>query len=102
MEVKVITITEDILGANEEQAQNNRRLLDRHGILTVNVMSSPGAGKTSLLMQTISGMKDKVRIGVIEGDIASSLDAETIQKQGIPVVQINTTGGCHLDAGMVA
>ena len=102
MEVKILTVQEDILGANDELATKNQALLDKHGILTVNIMSSPGAGKTSLIMQTITHLKGKARIGVIEGDVASSIDADRISKEGIPVVQINTAGGCHLDANMVA
>jgi len=100
MRIKVLTISEDILGPNEEKARQNQDRLDEHGILTVNVMSSPGAGKTSLILQTIEKLKEKARIAVIEGDVASSLDADEIDKQGIPVVQINTAGGCHLDANM--
>jgi hydrogenase nickel incorporation protein HypB len=102
MTVKVITIGEDILGANEEKARNNKSKLDAYGILTINIMSSPGAGKTSLIMSTIKRLRDKIRIAVIEGDVASSVDAEKVNAMGIPVVQINTAGGCHLEAGMVA
>ncbi len=65
-------------------------------------MASPGAGKTSLILETIKGLKEETRIGVIEGDISSSIDAETIGKEGIPVIQINTGGGCHLDTNMIA
>ncbi len=101
MTVKVIKIGEDILGANEEKARANRKRLDTHGVLTVNIMSSPGAGKTSLILSTINQMKEKVKIAVIEGDVASSVDAEKVSEMGIPVVQINTEGGCHLDANMV-
>jgi hydrogenase nickel incorporation protein HypB len=101
MSVKVITVGEDILGANEAKAKVNKELLDRYGVMTINIMSSPGAGKTSLIMQTIEHLKDKVRIGVIEGDVASSVDADKISEEGIPVIQINTAGGCHLDANMV-
>ena len=101
MGVKVLTILEDILGANAEKARRNQDQLDKHGILTVNVMSSPGAGKTSLLLQTISRLKQKARIGVIEGDVASTIDAENIKKQGVAVIQINIPGGCHLDANMI-
>ncbi len=97
MKVKVL---QDILGANEAIASKNQKLLDEHGILGVNIMSSPGAGKTSLIRQTITKLKDKTRIAVIEGDIASSLDADKVSELGIPVVQINTAGGCHLDANM--
>ena len=95
MEIKVI---KDILSANNQIAERNRRLLDSNGVLAVNLMSSPGAGKTSLIMQTIKALKDKVRIGVIEGDISSSIDAEKIIQEKVPVIQINTGGACHLDA----
>jgi hydrogenase nickel incorporation protein HypB len=101
MTVKVITVGEDILGANEEKAKANKKLLDSHRVMTINIMSSPGAGKTSLIMSTINHLKDKVRIAVIEGDVASSVDADKINEEGIPVIQINTAGGCHLDANMV-
>ena len=97
MEVKVL---QDILSANEGIARRNQSRLDKHGILTINVMSSPGAGKTSLILQTINNLKQKARIAVIEGDVASSLDADKVHKQGVEVVQINTAGGCHLDANM--
>ena len=100
MEVKVITIREEILGANEEIATRNRGRLDKHGILTINVMSSPGAGKTSLILKTIDKLKPKTRIAVIEGDVASRVDADKVHKLGVPVIQINTAGGCHLDANM--
>ncbi len=101
MTVKVITVGEDILGANDAKARANKKRLDGHRILTVNIMSSPGAGKTSLILSTIKKLRDKVAIGVIEGDVASSVDAEKVNEMGIPVVQINTAGGCHLEAGMV-
>lgn len=101
MAIKVITLGKDILSANEDKARINRELLDRNGILAVNFMSSPGAGKTSLLLNTIRRLKPKVRIAVIEGDVASSVDAEKVGELGVDVVQINTAGGCHLDANMV-
>ena len=101
MSVKVITVGEKILGANEEKAKENKKRLDKHGILTINIMSSPGAGKTSLILSTIKHMSKKVKITVIEGDVASSVDAEKVNALGTPVVQINTAGGCHLDAFMV-
>jgi hydrogenase nickel incorporation protein HypB len=101
MTVKVLTIKEDILGANDEKARLNQQLLNKHKILMINVMSSPGAGKTSLILQTISGLKDIVRFGVIEGDIASTIDADKVSKLDIPVIQINTAGACHLDANMI-
>ena len=99
MEVKVL---KDILNANDQIAKKNRALLDQNGVIAVNIMASPGAGKTSILLQTIKELKDKVRIGVIEGDISSSVDAEIISKEGIPAIQINTGGGCHLDANMIS
>jgi len=101
MKIKVLTISEDILGANKEKARQNQSRLDKHNILAVNVMSSPGAGKTSLILQTISGLKKKARIGVIEGDVASTLDANKVHELGVPVIQINIPGGCHLDANMM-
>jgi len=101
MTVKVITVGEKILGANEEKAKVNKKRLDKFGILTINIMSSPGAGKTSLILSTIKHLREKTRIAVIEGDVASSIDAEKVNALGIPVVQINTAGGCHLDANMV-
>jgi hydrogenase nickel incorporation protein HypB len=99
MEIKVL---KDILGANEQIAQRNRRLLDSKGVFAINVMSSPGAGKTSLILETIRRLKGKARIGVIEGDVSSSLDAEKVSKKKVPVIQINTGGECHLDANMTS
>jgi hydrogenase nickel incorporation protein HypB len=101
MSVKILTVKEDILGANEEKAKANQELVDKHHILMINVMSSPGAGKTSLILQTLSKFKAKTRIAVIEGDIASTIDADKVSKYAIPVVQINTAGACHLDANMI-
>src|SRR3972149_618540 len=101
MTVKVITVGENILGANDAKARANKVRLDRDGILTINIMSSPGAGKTSLILGTIKRLRKKIKIAVIEGDVASSVDAEKVNALGIPVVQINTAGGCHLEAGMV-
>ena len=99
MKIKVL---KDILSANEQIAQANRHLLNSKGVFAVNLMSSPGAGKTSLILETIKGLKSKVKIGVIEGDVSSSLDAALIGKEDVPVVQINTGGECHLDANMVS
>jgi hydrogenase nickel incorporation protein HypB len=99
MEIKVL---KDILSANEQIAERNRRLLDSKGVFAINVMSSPGAGKTSLILETIKRLKGKVGIGVIEGDVSSSLDAEKISKKKVPVIQINTGGECHLDANMTS
>ena len=98
MEIKVL---KNILSANDEIAEGNRALLDKNNVFAVNIMASPGAGKTSLILETIRRLKDRISIGVIEGDITSSVDAETVGKEGVPVVQINTGGGCHLDANMI-
>ena len=95
MEIKIL---KNILGANDQIAAKNRELLDVHKVFAVNIMASPGAGKTSVVVQTIRALKGKVKIGVIEGDIASSIDAETVAKEGVPVVQINTGGECHLES----
>jgi len=99
MEIKVV---KDILGANDRIARKNRQLFDSNKVFVVNVMASPGAGKTSVIMETIKRLKGKTRVGVVEGDISSSLDAEAISREDVPVVQINTGGECHLDANMTA
>jgi len=98
MEIEVV---KDILEANEQIAKKNRKMLDDNNVFAVNLMSSPGAGKTSLILQTIKRLKGKAKVGVIEGDVSSSMDAEAVGKEGVPVVQINTDGGCHLDANMI-
>jgi len=98
MEVKVI---KNILEANEVIASQNRKLFAEKGIYVLNLMGSPGAGKTTLLERTLEHLKDKRRAGVIEGDVATSRDAERIAAHAIPTVQINTGGACHLDGNMV-
>ena len=98
MKVKVVT---NILKANARIAEENRRNLRERGITTINLMSSPGAGKTTLLARTIRDLGARVRFGVVEGDIQGTHDAEVIAALGVPVIQINTAGGCHLDANMV-
>lgn len=98
MKVKVVT---QILEANDRIAEQNRKLFDKSGVYVINIMSAPGAGKTSLLEKTIKEISGKTKIGVIEGDIAGSDDAKRIKSLGIPVVQINTGGACHLDANMI-
>jgi hydrogenase nickel incorporation protein HypB len=98
VKVKVVT---NILEVNERIAAENRKKFQEAGVFVMNIMSGPGAGKTSLIERTITELKGKVKIGVIEGDIAGSDDAERIDKLSIPVVQINTGGGCHLDANMI-
>jgi hydrogenase nickel incorporation protein HypB len=98
MKVPVVT---QILKANDQVALENRAAFDAHGVYVINIMASPGAGKTSLILATTSRLPTELRPGVIEGDIASTIDADTIAARGIPVVQINTGGNCHLDAPMV-
>ncbi|WRO07147.1 hydrogenase nickel incorporation protein HypB [Dehalococcoides mccartyi] len=99
MKVKVL---KNITDMNDQLAARNKDMFAGKGILVINVMSSPGAGKTSLLLKTIELLGDDARVGVIEGDIASSVDAEKIAATGSQAIQINTDGGCHLDANMVA
>ena len=101
MSTRTITIKKNILGANKEKAEINRKLLVSHNILMINIMSSSGSGKTSLIMQTLNRLRDKYRIVVIKGDIASSIDADKITRQNVPAISINTAGGCHLDAQMI-
>ncbi len=101
MSPKIITVKENILASNEEKAGINRNLLDRHNILMINVLSSAGAGKTSLILQSIRRLKARYRIAVIEGNVASGIDADRISRENLPVIQINTGGGCHLDAPMI-
>ena len=96
-----ITIAQNILAANESIALDIRQLLTARGIRTINMMSSPGAGKTSLLERTIERLRGQVAIGVIEGDIETGNDAERIEAAGAETVQINTRGACHLEAHMI-
>ena len=93
-----VTIAQNILAANETIAQEIQRSLAACGIRTINIMSSPGAGKTTLLERTIARLHGRLSIGVIEGDIETSTDAERIEAAGAETVQINTRGACHLEA----
>jgi len=99
MKVKVVT---RILEANDRIAEENRRRFQDAGVYVVNLMGAPGAGKTSLLERTIRELKPRLKIGVIEGDIVGSDDAERIGALDVPVIQINTGGACHLDANMIS
>jgi hydrogenase nickel incorporation protein HypB len=96
-----IPIVENILSANDQIAALNRTMLDEAGVFALNIMASPGAGKTSVIEATIKALQDHLRIAVIEGDLATSIDAERVQQLGIEAVQINTGGNCHLEAGML-
>ncbi|MEI8130943.1 MAG: hydrogenase nickel incorporation protein HypB [Leptolinea sp.] len=98
-----VPIVEKILSANDQLAAQNRAFLVCKNIFSINIMASPGAGKTSFILETIYGLKDKMKVGVIEGDTAAvTIDADKIIQAGMPAVQINTGGNCHLDAVMVA
>ena len=96
-----IKVVENILHTHEQLTSQNRQVLNEKGIYVINMMSSPGSGKTSLLERVISKLKGDVGIAVIEGDLYTTKDAERIEAQGVPVVQINTGGACHLDGKMI-
>jgi hydrogenase nickel incorporation protein HypB len=98
-------VLENVLGANDTLARANRDVFDRAGTFTINMMSSPGAGKTALLERTLERLRGKLRLGVLEGDVQTTLDADRLARFHIPLVQVNTDPGfggeCHLDANMV-
>ncbi len=97
-----ISIVERIMSANDQIALENQRLLDKNKVLGINVMASPGAGKTSLILKTITGLVPDLSLAVIEGDTAPvTIDADKVSAQNIPAVQVNTGGECHLDAVML-
>ena len=97
-EIRVVT---NILQTNDEITAKNKKILDEKGIYVINLMSSPGSGKTSILERIIAKLKNEINIAVIEGDIYTTKDAQRIEAQGVPVIQINTGGACHLDAEMI-
>ncbi|MFO0829490.1 MAG: hydrogenase nickel incorporation protein HypB [Phycisphaerales bacterium] len=97
-----VPVVETITKANDELARLNRKRLDALGIFGLNIMASPGAGKTALIERTVPALARELRVGVIEGDIATSFDAERAAAAGAAAVQINTGGACHLEAQMVA
>lgn len=97
-----VVVAKDILKANDTIASENRSQFDAAGIFAINMLGSPGAGKTTILEQISKRIEPRLKSGVIEGDLATSKDAERIDKLGWPVVQINTGGGCHLEANMVS
>jgi hydrogenase nickel incorporation protein HypB len=96
-----IAVVERILGANDRLAEENRRRLDQAGVFGLNLMASPGAGKTSLIERTLEALVPDMRVGVIDGDVATSIDADRAAAAGATAVQINTGGECHLDATML-
>lgn len=96
-----IQVERNVMAANNRAAEKLQKSLAGRGVFVINIMSSPGAGKTTLLEATARALKDELRLAVIEGDIQTSQDADRIAAQGVQAVQINTQGGCHLDAAMV-
>ncbi|PMP68238.1 MAG: hydrogenase accessory protein HypB [Thermodesulfobacterium geofontis] len=98
---KALEVFEDILKYNKFQARHNREHFEEYKVYAINLMSAPGSGKTTLLEKTLDFLKDKYRIGVIEGDLETEKDAERIRQKGIPVYQITTGSACHLDASLI-
>lgn len=96
-----VEVLQGLLDANDHEAQHNREHFRRHGVLAINLMSSPGAGKTSLLEATIEALRGHLEIAVVEGDLETENDANRIREKGVPAVQISTGSACHLDAHMV-
>ena len=96
-----IDIEKPILERNDRFASANRERLDENGVYVINLLASPGSGKTSTILATIGALRDTYRIAVIEGDIASNVDAARIKEEGIPAVQVNTGGACHLESDMI-
>ena len=96
-----IQVMKNILGENDRIAAENQAMFAAKGVYVVNLMGSPGAGKTSVLEKTMEKLKDALKMAVIEGALFTSKDADRIERHGVPVIQINTAGGCHLDAPMV-
>lgn len=99
--MSVITIERKVLEKNDEIARQNRDMFSERGLFVINVVSSPGSGKTSLLERTLEQLKDKIKIAVIEGDVQTDFDAKRVERYNVPVVQIVTNGGCHLEAKLV-
>ena len=97
-----IPVVENILSANDRMAARNRDMLEQSGVYAINIMASPGAGKTSTILKTLEYLNGRLKLGVVEGDLATSIDAEKAAAAGMPAVQINTGGECHLDAAMLA
>ncbi len=96
-----IDLEQPILAKNDELAAQNRAMFADKGVFVLNILASPGSGKTSTILATIEALRDEFNIAVIEGDIASSVDSEKIKAQGIAAVQINTGGACHLESNMI-
>ncbi|MGA9119536.1 MAG: hydrogenase nickel incorporation protein HypB [Bacteroidota bacterium] len=99
--MSVVTIERKVLEKNDEIARQNREQFVRHRVFVINMVSSPGAGKTTILEKTLEHLRERVRVAVIEGDVQTDIDAQRVAKYGIPAVQIVTRGGCHLEANLV-
>jgi hydrogenase nickel incorporation protein HypB len=99
--MSVITIERKVLEKNDEIARLNRALMESHGLFSFNIVSSPGAGKTSILERTLEHLRDSLRVAVIEGDVQTDFDAQRVARYGVPAIQIVTQGGCHLEAKLV-
>ena len=97
---EILETKERVIADNDAEAAKVRKLLDEHKIFLVNLMASPGAGKTTTLVRTINALKDKYRIGVMEADVDSDVDAKTVSLAGAKVIQLHTGGSCHMDADM--
>lgn len=98
---QIIPVVENIMNANEQLAAQNRVRLDQAGIFAINIMASPGAGKTSLIEQTLNRLPSEIKVAAVDGDIATSIDADRAAAAGATAIQINTGGECHLDAVML-
>jgi hydrogenase nickel incorporation protein HypB len=98
---EAVTVLKNLLSENDRQAAHNREHFNKNGVLAINLMSSPGSGKTALLETTIEALGNEFRIAVIEGDLETENDAERIRSKGVPAIQITTGSACHLDAHMV-
>ena len=96
-----VSVVEDIMSANDRLAADVRAQLAASKVFALNVMASPGAGKTSLITRTVKALQDELCIGAVDGDIATTIDADRVAALGVPAVQINTGGACHLDAAML-
>lgn len=99
-EVRILEIKQSVFADNDRQAEDLRKELKEKGVFLLNLMSAPGSGKTTTLMRTIEALKDTLKIGVMEADIDSDVDAKTISESGAKVIQLHTGGMCHLDAQM--
>jgi hydrogenase nickel incorporation protein HypB len=99
--MSIITIQRKVLEKNDEIARRNRTLFEQHGILALNLVSSPGAGKTSIVERTLERLGNDLHIGVVEGDVQTDFDAQRVARYQVPVIQIVTNGGCHLEARLV-